>query len=82
MVFNTMLASAIDMDDGTMRNSNLLPVKANGDVRLRSELSMRELRQGIDPDGHDTAGPCGFGLFALGNVGEDLGQLFAHEHRR
>ena len=38
-VFNVKLAAAILAVEGTMRNSNLFPVKANGDVRFRSELS-------------------------------------------
>ena len=40
MVFRTKLAPAIDCNEPTMRNSNLLPVKAKGEVRLRSVVSL------------------------------------------
>ena len=36
IVFNTVFGSASDIEDPSARNSNLLPVKANGLVRLRS----------------------------------------------
>ena len=36
MVLRTVLAKAMDWEAPTMRNSNLLPVKAKGLVRLRS----------------------------------------------
>ena len=36
IVFSTVFGSASDMLEPSARNSNLLPVKANGDVRLRS----------------------------------------------
>src|SRR4051794_38797962 len=36
IVFSTVLGKASDMLDPAARNSNLLPVKANGEVRLRS----------------------------------------------
>ncbi|WP_298772433.1 hypothetical protein, partial [uncultured Fibrobacter sp.] len=35
IVFNATLGSAIDWEDPSIRNSNLLPVKAKGEVRLR-----------------------------------------------
>ena len=38
-VFSTILALAMDMDDPTIRNSNLFPVNAKGDVLLRSVAS-------------------------------------------
>ena len=41
MLFSTMFASAMQPEDGTMRNSNLLPVKANGEVRFLSVASRR-----------------------------------------
>ena len=41
MVLSTVFASAMQPEDGTMRNSNLLPVKAKGEVRLRSVASRR-----------------------------------------
>ena len=34
-----MFAQAMLLDEPTMRNSNLLPVNAKGDVRLRSVVS-------------------------------------------
>ena len=39
MVFSTAVGLAIDWLEPTMRNSNLLPVKAMGEVRLRSVVS-------------------------------------------
>ena len=39
MVLITVLGSAMEALDGTIRNSNLFPVKANGDVRFRSVVS-------------------------------------------
>ena len=38
-VLSTIIASAQLSDEPTARNSNRLPVKANGEVRLRSVLS-------------------------------------------
>ena len=35
-MFRTVFGSASDIEEPSARNSNLLPVKANGDVRLRS----------------------------------------------
>ena len=40
MVFSTTLGPEMDWEEPTMRNSNLLPVKAKGEVRLRSVLSL------------------------------------------
>ena len=40
-----MTGNAIDADEPTARNSNLLPVNANGDVRLRSVLSFIDVGQ-------------------------------------
>ena len=40
IVFKTTFGPEIEADEPTMRNSNLLPVKANGEVRLRSVLSI------------------------------------------
>ena len=37
--FSRTIGNAIDCDEPTARNSNLFPVNANGDVRLRSVLS-------------------------------------------
>ena len=39
MAFRVVLASAMESEEPTMRNSNLLPVKAKGEVRLRSVAS-------------------------------------------
>ena len=39
MVFSTTLGLAMDWLEPSMRNSNLLPVKARGEVRLRSVVS-------------------------------------------
>ena len=39
-VFSTMFGSERFCCDPHIRNSNLLPVKANGEVRLRSVLSL------------------------------------------
>lgn len=38
-VFRAMFTGAMDWEEPTARNSNLLPVKAKGLVRLRSERS-------------------------------------------
>ena len=40
LVLIITLQSAMDIEEPTMRNSNFLPVKAKGDVRLRSEMSL------------------------------------------
>ena len=37
-----MLAQAIELLEPSMRNSNLLPVKAKGEVRLRSVVSRKK----------------------------------------
>ena len=39
MAFRVVLASAMESEEPTMRNSNLLPVKAKGEVRFRSVAS-------------------------------------------
>ena len=39
MVFSTTLGLAMDWEEPSIRNSNLLPVKARGEVRLRSVVS-------------------------------------------
>ena len=41
MVLRAMLGPEMDWEEPSMRNSNLLPVKAMGEVRLRSVLSCR-----------------------------------------
>ena len=40
IVFNTTFAGAIESEEPTIRNSNLLPVKANGDVLFLSVASL------------------------------------------
>ena len=40
IVFRATLGPAIDCDEPTVLNSNLFPVKAKGEVRLRSVLSL------------------------------------------
>ena len=40
IVFSAVIALAQLAEDPTARNSNLLPVKAKGEVRLRSVLSI------------------------------------------
>ena len=39
MAFKVVFGSAMESEEPTIRNSNLLPVKAKGDVRLRSVAS-------------------------------------------
>ena len=39
IVFRTVVGPAMDWLEPGMRNSNLLPVKATGEVRLRSVVS-------------------------------------------
>ena len=39
MVLSTTLGLAMDWEEPNIRNSNLLPVKASGEVRLRSVVS-------------------------------------------
>ena len=48
-VLSTMLQSARFTAEPGMRNSNLLPVKANGLVRLRSVLSFRKFGSTATP---------------------------------
>ena len=52
MVFSTMLAQEMELDEPSMRNSNLLPVKAKGEVRLRSVVSFGNCGQGVHADAH------------------------------
>src|SRR5436190_19911304 len=64
MVLSTVFGPAIDCDPPTARNSNLLPVKANGLVRLRSPASLGSLGRTDTPmsmnppDLVDLGGPC------------------------
>ena len=49
MVFNTIFACATESWEPTIRNSNLFPVKANGDVRLRSVASFMKSGMVLTP---------------------------------
>ena len=80
MVFSTVLGPAIDCEAPTARNSNLLPVKANGLVRLRSPASLRQLRQHRDADLHEAA-LLGALRLALLELIDDVLQLVAEEDR-
>lgn len=42
-VFRTTFAPDMEVDEPSIRNSNLLPVKAKGEVRLRSVASRANL---------------------------------------
>ena len=48
--FSMILAQAMLFDEPTMRNSNLFPVKANGDVRFRSVVSRRNFGKAGTPN--------------------------------
>ena len=69
----------MDAEEPGIRNSNLLPVKAKGEVRLRSVVSLGNFGQYMDADLHQL-----FLLAAVGSVGlygvKDRGQLIAEEH--
>ena len=45
IVFSTMFGDAMESEEPTIRNSNLLPVNANGEVRLRSVASFMKIRK-------------------------------------
>ena len=49
IVFIIKFGPAIDTDEPGMRNSNLLPVKANGDVLLRSVVSFGKFGRASTP---------------------------------
>ena len=55
IVLRTTFGPAIDWLEPTARNSNLLPVKANGLVRLRSPASRGSVRQHGNADRHGAA---------------------------
>ncbi len=78
MVLRTVLAPAILALEPTARNSNLLPVKANGLVRLRSPASLGSLGRIETPVSKRP--PC---LLDLGgaffDLLEDVGELIAEE---
>ena len=48
-MFSTTFACATESCEPTIRNSNLLPVKANGDVRLRSVASFMKSGSVLTP---------------------------------
>ena len=48
MVFNTTLAEEMESEEPTIRNSNLLPVKAKGEVRFRSVASLSKSGSVVD----------------------------------
>ena len=50
MVLIVTIGPAIDCSEPGARNSNRLPVKANGLVRLRSPGSVGSTGQGVDAD--------------------------------
>ena len=49
-VLSTVFASEIDAAEPSIRNSNLLPVKAKGEVRFLSVVSFGKLRQDVHAD--------------------------------
>ena len=49
MVFSTMLGEAMESLDPTIRNSNLFPVKAKGEVRFRSVASLAKSGRVLTP---------------------------------
>ena len=58
-MFSTVFGNASDMLDPSARNSNLLPVKANGDVRLRSPPCIGSGGSTGVPRPRTDAGVCG-----------------------
>ena len=59
IVLSTVFVNASDMLDPSARNSNLLPVKANGEVRLRSPPSSASGGRTGVPRPSTSAGWCG-----------------------
>ena len=59
IVFRTVFGKASDMLDPSARNSNLLPVKANGEVRLRSPPSIGSGGSTVVPRSRKEAGVFG-----------------------
>ncbi len=58
-MFRTVFGKASDMLDPSARNSNLLPVKANGEVRLRSPPSSGSGGSTVVPRSRNEAGVLG-----------------------
>src|ERR671916_855078 len=77
MVFSTVLGQVMLALEPTARNSNLLPVNANGDVRLRSPASFGSGGGGRSPG---TEVPP-FLLRVVGRVVAGFGQVFAGVRR-
>ena len=80
MVLSTVLGHAIDAVEPTARNSNLLPVKANGDVRLRSPEWRGSSRQRPGAEVERAALERALGQPLLHLV-EDVGEHVAEEDR-
>ena len=59
IVFSTLLGNASDWLDPSARNSNLLPVKANGEVRLRSPPCIGSGGSTGVPSPRNEPGVCG-----------------------
>ena len=49
MVFNTTFAEETESEEPTIRNSNLFPVNANGDVRFLSVASLSKSGSVVTP---------------------------------
>ena len=49
MVFNTTFGEEMESEEPTIRNSNLLPVKANGDVLFLSVASLNKSGSVLTP---------------------------------
>ena len=49
MVFNTTFGEEMESEEPTIRNSNLLPVKANGDVLFLSVASLKRSGSVLTP---------------------------------
>ena len=80
IVFRTMFGPAIDWLEPTARNSNLLPVKANGLVRLRSPASRGSFGRTETPIFIVAALLADLGA-ALFDLLEDVLELVAQEDR-
>ena len=53
VVLRTVFAQEIEADEPSIRNSNLLPVKANGRGSVSVGRVLRELRKGVNADSED-----------------------------
>ena len=80
MVLRTVLGPAMDWPEETARNSNLLPVKAKGMVRLRSPASRGQLGQDAGAEFHEAA-LLGGGGRALFELLDDVVELVAQVDR-